>query len=652
MTKVAVGAEARRQRIGAGFGRRCRSLLAACCALPLLGACTHLEPAANASQRALATQAARVLTLPTTPPSGVARLPVFERLMRDPPTAGDLAGDIEHAFRTHAASPQALTQLTTRLGGIALARNATDLTALDARLAAGTDPLAAALEDLADSAAADLPPITAQTAATASLPPALRHELARLLTAIAQAERFRRRAFAALPSAVNAELLVRQVIDQGLQPFEEPDFRRLLPLVEREALAAGMLDLVAAVERFVEWLNTNELPPLRWEATTALGTVVIDTTGRDNSHTVEGVLLLVDSAGDDTYTFGPRSARVPISVIIDRSGNDRYHITTPATGPAVAVLGYSVLWEGSGNDLYDSATRALGQAAALFGAALLVDEAGDDHYHARSHAQGWAFAGNALLVDREGDDDYHALALAQGSAGAQAVAALVDTAGNDRYTLAAEPLVLPSSQLPDRNLSMGQGAAMGLRAEFSDGRSLPGGLGLLLDFAGDDHYHAQVFAQGAGYFEGTGILIDGGGDDRFDAAWYAMGAAAHRGIGILIKRGDGDDRYHVTHSTSLGAAHDRSLAVFIDEGGNDHYTLGDLGLGGAHDNAVALFTDASGDDRYTVIGQRCLAFGAAHLADPDPGSEREPNIGRFSDLGGNDHYGAACRPPQDHPQGH
>jgi len=189
---------------------------------------------------------------------------------------------------------------------------------------------------------------------------------------------------------------------------------------------------------------------------------------------------------------------------------------------------------------------------------------------------------------------------------------------------------------------MGQGAGRGLRADFVDGRSTTGGIGILLDLAGDDHYAAQVFAQGAGYQEGLGLLMDDEGSDRFDAAWYAMGAAAHRGAGVLLKRGAGNDHYRVSHSTSLGAAHDFSVGIFLDEGGDDHYELGDLGLGAAHDNSTALFVDAKGDDHYRVAAAACRALGGAYLSAWGDLREDLLNLGLFMDLGGADSYPSHC----------
>jgi hypothetical protein len=306
-------------------------------------------------------------------------------------------------------------------------------------------------------------------------------------------------------------------------------------------------------------------------------------------------------------------------------------------------MGFGILWDTAGDDRYEAGTFA--QGAALFGAALLVDGGGTNTYTARGYAQAFALGGVALVVSMGDDDSYSALTQAQGSGGPEGTAVLLDVAGNDRYTLGNEPLVAPASQLADRNLSMGQGAGWGIRADFSDGRSTTGGIGALFDFAGDDRYSAQVFAQGAGFLEGAGLLVDGGGRDAFDAAWYAMAASAHRAAGVLIKRGDGDDAYTASHSTSIGAAHDFSMAFFIDEGGNDRYDLGHLGIGAAHDNSTALFVDAAGDDHYTVRSRECIAFGGAHLSQWGTVGEDAPNLGIFLDLSGNDSYPSSCPRP-------
>ncbi|MDD3677075.1 hypothetical protein [Thauera propionica] len=552
--------------------------------------------------------------------------PLLERLTKDPLHAAYHVGLIETAIRNALDAtdgPATLTLIAAQLGGHDLWRSTVHL---DARAA----PLAH------DGAAFDHAP--------------LRGELARLLIAIAQADRLRQQAFARLPASLTRTSLLRQAALGPLTPLDATDYRQLLGEVDHAAQAAGFFDLVTASRRFQHFLRTAPpLPPLRWQAETALGRILIDTTGGDDLHDVRDVLLLVDTGGNDEYRFAPLADNQPMQLIFDARGNDRYLATTHASGPAAAVLGYALLWDSEGDDRYDSAGHSFSQAAALFGNALLIDENGNDHYHARSHAQGWALGGSALLIDRQGQDQHHALAHAQGSAGPVGVALLIDADGDDRYTLAPLPLLFPSSQLPERNLSMGQGAAMGVRSSASDGRSLPGGLGALIDLSGDDHYEAEVFAQGAGYFQAAGLLIDGGDNDRFEAAWYAQGAAAHGAAGVLLARGSDNDHYQANQSTALGAGHDFSVALFLDEGGNDHYALGTLGFGAAHDNGHAVFVDAGGDDHYHLDADECRAFGAAPMSSWGDTREIMLSQGLFFDLSGIDQYPAACpRAGNDH----
>lgn len=571
--------------------------------------------------------------------------PFYRALMSDPLRAGYRVGMLESAFRAQIDSPYRLMMAAGSLAGVDVARGVAGnpMREQEDALLASPDPLAAGLAMMVrglDGAEGWSPALPDES----TLPRLLRSEIGRVFAAIGQANRFRQRAFAAWPKAMTPQRLLRQAIEGQLEPFEEPDFRRLFPLVEREALMAGMLDLVAAVEHLDHFLAaTPGIPAVSWRLQTPLGLVVIDTTGENNRHPLEDPLLVVDTGGNDVYRFTTKTRGNRISVLLDRGGNDHYIAQAAAADPSSAVMGYGILWDTGGDDRYEAGTFA--QGAALFGAALLVDAGGTDIFSARGYAQAFALGGVALVVSMGGDDSYRALTHAQGSGGPEGTAVLLDAAGNDRYTLGNEPLVAPSSQLADRNLSMGQGAGWGIRADFGDGRSTTGGIGALFDFAGDDRYTAQVFAQGAGFLEGTGLLVDGGGRDGFDAAWYAMAASAHRAAGVLIKRGDGDDAYTASHSTSIGAAHDFSVAFFIDEGGNDRYDIGHLGIGAAHDNSTALFVDAAGDDRYGVRSRECIAFGAAHLSQWGTIGEDAPNLGLFFDLSGNDSYTSSCPCP-------
>ncbi|TWO69941.1 hypothetical protein FN976_16460 [Caenimonas sedimenti] len=421
-----------------------------------------------------------------------------------------------------------------------------------------------------------------------------------VLSAIDAAEHSRRAALGNLPPGLDAQILMPQVAARPPAQPSVPDYRAALGRIDPGPLLAGMLRLVAAVEALDAVLSIPiQVPAVRWQCDTTLGGLLIDTTGADNVHLLANPLLVIDVGGNDQYVFERRDTHNRISVLLDRGGNDRYQATAPGSDPSAGVLGYGVLWDAGGDDRYEAGDFA--QAAALFGIALLHDTAGEDIYTARGFSQAFAIAGLAILHDRSGGDRYSAATHAQASGGPAGVALLLDAAGNDRYALVNEPLVLPSAQLPDRNASMGQGAGRGL-AMPAHAQAVPGGLGLLLDLSGDDHYSGQVFAQGVGYLGGGGLLFDGGGSDSFDAAWYSLGAAAHQAVGVLVKRGAGNDRYRSTHATALAAAHDGSVAVFADDGGDDRYALGEFGLGGESDGGRAVFRDGGGTDVYEVRG--------------------------------------------------
>ena len=509
------------------------------------------------------------------------------------------------------------------------------------------DPLAAALSwmtPFAENAHLPWPPALPDRA---KLPDPLRAELSAMIVSIGQAHALLRRALARMPASIDTEMLRSQLTRPGDAPVggEGRMLPQLLPLLDRAALVAGMVELTAATERLHQFLSvTSALPAISWSLSTPLGVIIVDTTGDNNVRRLTKPLLVLDVGGDDQYEFTAAPAARHIAVVLDHGGNDRYVANVDGADPSGAALGYGILWDSNGNDLYQG--RHFAQAAALFGAALLIDSAGINRFVAAGHAQGYAFGGIALLLSSPANDEFTAQTHAQASAGPEAVAVLIDRGGDDRYTLDNTPLLLPSPQLPTHNTSMGQGAGRGLRARSTDGLSATGGIGVLIDLAGNDRYTAQVFTQGAGYYEGLGMLIDASGADRFEAAWYAMGAAAHQAAGVVLKSGTGNDRYVATHSTSLGAAHDLSIAAFLDEGGDDDYALGDLGFGASHDDGVAAFVDLAGRDRYTVALPACRAFGVVERGEPPQAGTRPSAAGVFIDAErAGDHLSEACPHP-------
>lgn len=423
--------------------------------------------------------------------------------------------------------------------------------------------------------------------------------------------------------------------------------------VDLPGLAQGMqvlIDATARLKAVVEALaRAQQLPAVRWQHRTPWGWVHVDTTGASLSLAPEDVWLWLKVGGDDQYdldAFHGPSDRRAVRVLLDTGGDDVYSATQAGADAAAGVLGLSVLWDGQGHDRWQCSRWC--QGAGWLGAGVLVNEGGgQDEFSAQTQAQAYAVGGLALLASNmgvvmgvkgvsgsgdvaDGNTVYSALSDAQGSAGPSGVALLVDAVGDDRYALAPLPLVAASAQLPDRNSSMGQGAGRGWWGRSGhDALSTAGGVGVLVDLQGDDHYVAQVFAQGAGYHEGLGVLVDAGGRNRFEAAWYALGAAAHGAAGVMVASGSGDDVYSVSHVTALGAGHDAALGWFEDRGGHDVYALSDVGLGVGLEGGVGVFVDTQGHNCFAVGSGLQRVKGQSFWLSTKPRRQLREGVGVF-----------------------
>ncbi|HEX2543859.1 MAG TPA: hypothetical protein VHL79_03210 [Ramlibacter sp.] len=174
------------------------------------------------------------------------QMPFFRAVMAAPLEAPYRAGVLADSFRAASGSPHELVGLAGSLSGARLRRPiGSGMSAIEARLRTAPDPLAAGLAWMASTkAGASWVPALPDHA---QLPGPLRYELARVLAAMAQSHQFLQRAFERFPPGVSPALLRKQGLEGELSLFEAPDYRQLLPLVETQALLAGMLDLVGAV---------------------------------------------------------------------------------------------------------------------------------------------------------------------------------------------------------------------------------------------------------------------------------------------------------------------------------------------------------------------------------------------------------------------
>jgi len=290
------------------------------------------------------------------------------------------------------------------------------------------------------------------------------------------------------------------------------------------------------------------------------------------------------------------------------------------------------LIDDQGDDTYRSVRAAFGSAT--FGVAYLGDYGGNDVYDSYADAEGFGHYGIGILDDTSGSDKYYGFTQVQGVGLPHGVGMLIDGTGDDEYDANDKVLDFPSAQSADHNNSMSQGAGYGFRADYLTGHSQSGGVGLLYDLEGKDHYSCGVFGQGVGYWEGVGILWDDAGDDTYLGQWYVQAASAHFGIGYLEDVA-GNDHYQALMNMALGAGHDFSIGMLVDRDGADVYKAPSLSLGAGNANGIGVFVDCAGDDSYEASG---ITLGSAAEAQKASLRERALCLGVFLDLGGNDTY--------------
>lgn len=349
--------------------------------------------------------------------------------------------------------------------------------------------------------------------------------------------------------------------------------------VDSAAIAAAAHLLARAVERALPGLLRADLAPRRLE--TPLGLVLIGTSGPD---TYDGPMpaLLVDPGGDDTYQF---SEHAPLHVIVDCSGNDRYE-SGPQAWPGAGMLGLGVLVDCAGDDQYRA--HSFGPGSGFFGAGLVCDRSGDDSYATERFGQGAAVCGLGIALDLAGSDDYVCGIYGQGMGGTGGVGLLIDRSGNDHFLAGTS---VPDVREPQQAFqTYAQGFGMGQRLYAA------GGVGVLFDGSGDDCYEGSYFCQGASTWYAAGVLIDRQGDDRYRARRYAQGAGVHSSVGVLLD-GQGSDEYR-SWGVSQGCGHDFAVGLLHDQSGRDTYEAEWLSRGAGNSAGLGILLDGDGDDRF------------------------------------------------------
>ena len=442
------------------------------------------------------------------------------------------------------------------------------------------------------------------------------------------------------------------LLASGNDDLEATDKRlQLLRAADLKYLFAGAHDVLLGAQEAAKLAKTVN-PAARFEVSisTKWGAVLLRGAGGHTTPVGE-YLLIIDTGGDDTYMGGGFNYSVDnwASVLIDTTGNDRYLAApkmadtplaqwegrksarrVPAHGGA--LFGVAFVADLAGDDLY-RADRPC-QGSGVFGVGAILDTEGDDTYDAYVDSQGFGYCGVGLLSDAEGSDSYDGFNQVQGCGLTRGAGILADGKGNDRYTGNDEQIDFASPQSAEHNVTMGQGAGYGHRADFSDGHSLGGGLGVLFDGEGNDRYSCAVLGQGVGYWQGIGALFDDAGDDTYFGMWYVQGACAHYADGYL-EDSAGDDKYTATMNMAQGAGHDFSIGYLLDRAGDDTYLAPNLSLGAGNANGMGIFIEYGGNDTYTSSG---TTLGKANPAAAGSPREIALCLGLFFDLSGRDTY--------------
>jgi HEAT repeat protein len=391
--------------------------------------------------------------------------------------------------------------------------------------------------------------------------------------------------------------------------------------LDSSLLFTAFENLSAAVDSAIADLRTNTFTEeFQVETDTPLGKIIVGGAGH-NVYSNEA-FLIIDTGGDDTYLNSAGGANGllgrPISIVIDLGGNDQF-VSKQSFSQGSGVFGIGILAALGSNCTFQA--KNLSQGAGFFGCGLLMTGQGKQTFEADTFCQGAGKFGAGILWQRGGDTTYKAAEMAQGFGGTSGLGLLLDESGDDSYYAGGK---YPCGWLPKHFFTLSQGFGYGMRP-FAGG-----GIGILCDLKGNDHYVSDVYGQGASYWYSVGLLLDAEGNDTYDSYQYCQGAGIHLSSGALIDWG-GNDTYTAGHICQ-GAAHDYAVGMLIDRGGKDKYSGDTTAQGAAINNSFALLLDHDGNDSYTSIDTN--SQGGGH----DGGKREYGSIGLLLDLGGHDQY--------------
>ncbi len=545
----------------------------------------------------------------------------------------------------------------------------------DVAVVIGTPTFCEAVQGLFEEGAEDLPACETLTPLEEQLPEAMRAEVAATIAAAGWAVGARRSVFLDTTvedfDRVTAQLATW--LDGGLESAAGVnDVRDFLLNFKYGALYSASSSVADLIDSADLSAGEADVSGVDISIETPAGLIVIKGSGDDvycasecgdgtviDSH----VLLFIELGGNDSYTDVSAATSdydLGISIFVDVAGDDTYDGGEALSlGASQGGIALQFDW-GGGADTYTGEHAS--QGVGLLGVGVLSDDGCTaeecvDTFTSETAAQGVGLFGIGLAFIGDGASTFEADQLAQGAAGPMGAGLLINIAGNDQYTATTgdegddpihpAPARIRSTVGSRNEWSVAQGASVGIAADVpADGGNMSGGVGVLIDLAGDDEYSAGLLGQGAGYWHGLGILLDADGADRYETHGFGLGSGLDFGAGILADHA-GDDQYNDEESTArsvLGSGYNFGLGVLVEEDGDDTYYAGSQSLGVGFLNGAGLFLEQLGNDQYDgltseeTLGKATLSVLGSEPAD-NPRREAR-TIGLFVDSSGADTYPA------------
>lgn len=275
---------------------------------------------------------------------------------------------------------------------------------------------------------------------------------------------------------------------------------------------------------------------------------------------VFGVGLLADRKGSDRYVVSGMGQGVGSTMgfggLVDSDGDDDYRAQwnpergrlspddwSHAQGVGISIRspdwrrefslygGVGFLSDGAGNDTYYCSDGNCMGAGYFMSVGSLVDHSGNDRYFPES-GNGMGFAvhlASGILIDKDGNDLYYAKKDSGGVGADRSVGLLADYQGNDHYGPVLSTTAVTTSEGAwgvDTDPSVyAKSSESDLAVSSYASASRSRGLGLLLDYNGNDRYFAQRGIRSAScgavvpppdpYSWSHALLIDLGGTDTY-----------------------------------------------------------------------------------------------------------------------------------------